>query len=132
MKRRFVNAVAFHGFDDESGVLIGGTAPDELKERLRQAIDDALPTTFAVRVATPDERYGGDDPRNIVNRLSPCGGIQIEQGATPREDHGRDIANAVADVFRPRRPRDRDGVGDALAQAWDWARGTAERLRRRR
>jgi phage replication-related protein YjqB (UPF0714/DUF867 family) len=100
MSRRFDHAVAFHGFNDEPGVLIGGTAPSELKERLREAIDRVLPARFTVRVAGLDERYGGDDPSNLVNRLSPCGGIQIEQGLCPRENYGADIANAVADVFR--------------------------------
>jgi phage replication-related protein YjqB (UPF0714/DUF867 family) len=107
MSRRFGNAVAFHGFDDEPGVLIGGTAPLELKERLRVAIEGVLPASLAVRLARPDERHGGDDPSNLVNRLSPCGGIQIEQGICPRANHGTDIANAVADVFRPVSPRKR-------------------------
>ena len=99
MSRRFAHAVAFHGFDDEPGVLIGGTAPAEVKEGLRHAIQLVLPEEFNVRVALPTERYGGDDPNNIVNRLSPCGGIQIEQGEAPRDDHGRDIADVVADFF---------------------------------
>jgi phage replication-related protein YjqB (UPF0714/DUF867 family) len=101
MSRRFAHAVAFHGFDDEPGVLIGGTAPAELKERLRDAIQQVLPERLHVRVALPTERFGGDDPDNIVNRLSPCGGIQIEQGPNPREHHGCDIADVVADLFRP-------------------------------
>jgi len=101
MSRRFARAVAFHGFDDEPGVLIGGTAPAEVKERLRDTIQQVLPRRLHVRVARPDELFGGDDPNNIVNRLSPCGGIQIEQGPRPREHHGRDIANVVADFFRP-------------------------------
>jgi hypothetical protein len=82
-------------------VLIGGTAPAEVKERLRRAIEQVLPAGLDVRVARPTERYGGDDPNNIVNRLSPCGGIQIEQGPNPRGDHGCDIADVVADLFRP-------------------------------
>jgi phage replication-related protein YjqB (UPF0714/DUF867 family) len=123
MNRRFAHAVAFHGFIDEPGVVIGGTATGELKEGLRQAIERVLPTMLEVRVASPDELYGGDDPRNIVNRLSPCGGIQIEQGPTSREVHGRDIADAVADVFRMQRKRDRQIVRDALAHAWDWLEG---------
>jgi phage replication-related protein YjqB (UPF0714/DUF867 family) len=130
MDRRFAHAVAFHGFNDEPGVLIGGTAPDELKERVRQAIERVVPTTLAVRIARPNELYGGDDPRNIVNRLSPCSGIQIEQGSTPREVYGRDIADAVADVFRTTRPRDRHRVGDAVTHAWETARATVDRLRR--
>ena len=101
MSRRFAHAVAFHGFNDEPGVLIGGTASDEVKEGLRDAIQGVLPEWLHVRVASPTELFGGDDPHNIVNRLSPCGGIQIEQGAIPRESHGCDIANVVADFFRP-------------------------------
>ena len=119
MSRRFAHAVAFHGFNDEPGVLIGGTAPAEVKERLRQAIQQVLPAGLDVRVALPDERFGGDDPNNIVNRLSPCGGIQIEQGPSPRDDHGCDIADVVADFFRPPTarspgvvaPRDRGRAG---------------------
>lgn len=98
MSRRFAHAVAFHGFDDEPGVLIGGTAPAEVKEGLRHDIQLLLPW-FNVRVAPPRELYGGDDPNNVVNRLSLCGGIQIEQGKIPRRDHGRDIADVVADFF---------------------------------
>ena len=122
MSRRFAHAVAFHGFNDEPGVLIGGTAPAEVKERLRQAIQQVLPAGLDVRVALPGERYGGDDPNNIVNRLSPCGGIQIEQGPSPRDDHGCDIADVVADFFRPAtapressaRPRDRARAGASV------------------
>ena len=51
MSRRFTHAVAFHGFNDEPGVLIGGTAPAEMKEALRQAIQDVLPAELGVRVA---------------------------------------------------------------------------------
>jgi phage replication-related protein YjqB (UPF0714/DUF867 family) len=130
MSRRFSHAVAFHGFNDEPGVLIGGTAPSELKERLKEAIDRVLPAKFAVRVARPDERYGGDDPSNLVNRLSPCGGIQIEQGPRPREDYGTDIANAVADVFRPVSPPHRDDSHKVLATLWAKARSVLNRLRR--
>ena len=121
MSRRFAHAVAFHGFNDEPGVLIGGTAPADVKEGLRQAIQAVLPSGLDVRVALPTERYGGDDPNNIVNRLSPCGGIQIEQGPSPREDHGCDIADAVADFFRPApapsetwAPRDRGRAGSTV------------------
>ena len=65
-----------------------------------------------------DERYAGDDPNNIVNRLSPCGGIQIEQGSTPRDDHAIAIADAVADVLRPRSRRDLEWLEDTMAQLW--------------
>jgi phage replication-related protein YjqB (UPF0714/DUF867 family) len=134
MSRRFAHAVAFHGFDDEPGVLIGGTAPTELKERLRQAIQQVLPERLHVRVALPTERYGGDDPDNIVNRLSPCGGIQIEQGPIPREDHGCDIADVVADFFRPATtPRESWArrIEGVLARLWEAAQSLVDRLRGR-
>lgn len=136
MSRRFAHAVAFHGFNDEPGVLIGGTAPGELKEGLRQAIQQVLPAQLDVRVALSTERYGGDDPNNIVNRLSPCGGIQIEQGSRPREDHGCDIADVVADFFRPApAPREswaRRGIEGVSARVWGAARSLVDRLRGRR
>ena len=130
MSRRFAHAVAFHGFDDEPGVLIGGTAPSELKERLSESIDRVLPARLAVRVALPDERYGGDDPSNLVNRLSPCGGIQIEQGARAREDFGPDIADAVADVFRQVSPPHRADSDKVPATLRARARLVLDRLRR--
>ena len=63
---------------------------------------------ITVRVATPDEHYGGDDERNIVNRLTHggVGGVQLEQSLPARRDHGTAIADAVASVYRRRlRPR---------------------------
>ena len=101
ISRRFTHAVAFHGFDDEPGVLIGGTAPARVKQRLARSIGQVLPAGLEARVALPDERYGGDDPSNLVNRISPCRGIQIEQGPIARADHGSDIADVVAAFFRP-------------------------------
>jgi phage replication-related protein YjqB (UPF0714/DUF867 family) len=134
MPRRFAHAVAFHGMGDEPGVLIGGTAPAEVKEGLRQAIQQVLPKGLDVRVALPTERFGGDDPNNIVNRLSPCGGIQIEQGPRPRGEHGCDIADVVADFFRPTAPREswaRRGIEGLLDRSWDAAQSLLDRLRRR-
>jgi phage replication-related protein YjqB (UPF0714/DUF867 family) len=135
MSRRFSHAVAFHGFNDEPGVLIGGTAPAEMKERLRRAIRQVLPAGLDVRVALPGEQYGGDDPNNIVNRLSPCGGIQIEQGPSARDDHGCDIADVVAEFFRPPTgPREtwaRGGIARVLARAWEAVQSLVDRLRRR-
>ena len=135
MSRRFAHAVAFHGFNDEPGVLIGGTAPAEVKERLRQAIQQVLPAELDVRVALPDERFGGDNPNNIVNRLSPCGGIQIEQGTRPRADHGLEIANVVADAFRPPPARRqawlRHGIAGLLTRVRKATQSLVDRLRGR-
>ncbi len=104
ISRGFSHAVAFHGFD-EAEVLVGGTAPGALKEEVRCALVYAtLGSGIPVRIAEPGEEFGGDDPCNIVNRLSAggAGGIQIEQSLPAREDHWRAIADAVAEVYRPR------------------------------
>jgi phage replication-related protein YjqB (UPF0714/DUF867 family) len=102
--RGFTYAVAFHGFADTEipyDILVGGRAPEALKEELKRAIEDVVGADFAVHITTPDERFGGDDERNIVNRLTAGGanGVQIEQKAGPREEYWRRIADAVAEVF---------------------------------
>jgi phage replication-related protein YjqB (UPF0714/DUF867 family) len=104
--RGFTFAVAFHGFDDEPGVLIGGAAPDDLKSELRDEIDGVLPSEFGVRVAVPGDNNAGDSEDNLVNRLTRGGlnGVQIEQGPIARSRHGLAIAEAVADVYRRHLP----------------------------
>lgn len=109
--RGFTYAVAFHGFD-ESRILIGGTAPPILKEEIRAKIVRATAgSDIAVDIARPDDRFGGDDPRNVVNRLTAGGmnGVQIEQSLAARSCHWAAIADAVALVYgrklrRPSKP----------------------------
>jgi phage replication-related protein YjqB (UPF0714/DUF867 family) len=109
--RRFRYAVAFHGFRDEE-VLIGGGASFRLKAEIASAVEDALAGTgIRVRIAGPDDVFGGDSPRNIVQRLTAdgCGGVHVEQSLRARTGHALDIADAVAGVFairlaRPERP----------------------------
>jgi phage replication-related protein YjqB (UPF0714/DUF867 family) len=98
--RPFRFAVAFHGFSDEDvlhDIVLGGLASDALKLEVKEAIERAVPS-LKVHVATPDEKYGGDSPRNIVNRLAGAG-IQIEQQPHVRDDHARAVAGAVAGVY---------------------------------
>ncbi len=102
--RGFAYAVAFHGFD-EPAILIGGTAALILKKELRAAIEAAtISSGIEVRIAQPNEQFGGDDPQNIVNRLTAGGahGIQIEQSPRARSRHCLAIADAVADVYARR------------------------------
>ena len=90
ISRGFAHAVAFHGFDEDE-ILVGGTAAPALKEQVRCALERATaPSRVRVRIAGPDEEFGGDDPCNIVNRLSAAGegGIQIEQGLRARAATG--------------------------------------------
>jgi len=97
--RLYTHAVAFHGFE-EAEILIGGAAPVTFKQDLKSAIDEALTgSDIAVRIARPDDGFNGDDPRNIVNRLCPAHGIQIEQSLRARRDFGQAIADAVASFY---------------------------------
>jgi phage replication-related protein YjqB (UPF0714/DUF867 family) len=100
--RGFAHAVAFHGYAG-SEVLVGGAAADPMKEEIAAAVRLATAgSEIVVRLATADDRLGGDDPRNIVNRLTASGGVQLEQSLAARRDHGPAIADAVADVVRGR------------------------------
>jgi phage replication-related protein YjqB (UPF0714/DUF867 family) len=99
--RGFAYSVAFHGFA-ELDILIGGQAPTTLKEEVKCAIQDAVDGSgITVRIAGASEAYGGDDPRNIVNRLSG-NGIQIEQSFEARLGYWGQIADAVASVYNPK------------------------------
>jgi phage replication-related protein YjqB (UPF0714/DUF867 family) len=110
--RRFTDAVAFHGFkpDDEghtdTDVLVGGgMASSDLKVQIASEINRVAGSSISVRVAGEEEHLDGDDPRNIVNRLTVGGanGVQIEQSASARDDaHWAVIAEAVATVYRAR------------------------------
>jgi len=101
ISRDFKYAVAFHGFS-RNGVLIGGAAPFSLKQEIQRAIERAVGSGIAVRIADPDDPLGGNSRRNVVNRLTTgdAGGIQIEQSLSAREGHGQAIADAVAAVYR--------------------------------
>jgi phage replication-related protein YjqB (UPF0714/DUF867 family) len=104
ISRGFTYAVAFHGFDDPEipyDILVGGRAPDALKEELKSAIEDVVGSDFTVHITTPDEHFGGDDEGNIVNRLTAgdANGVQIEQKNGPREKYWQPVADAVANVF---------------------------------
>ena len=103
MARRFTYAVAFHGLEEDA-VIVGGSAPTPLKHEVKGAILVATSGSgIGVRVAGPDDVFGGDDPNNIVNRLTVdgAGGIQIEQCSRARSDYGAAIAAAVVAVYRP-------------------------------
>ena len=110
LSRRFTDAVAFHGFERDEILVGGGTAAAALKPEIASAIEKKVArSNIPVRIAGPDDPFGGDDPCNIVNRLTVGGanGIQIEQSRAARTEHGNDIAEAVAGVYRLRlgRPR---------------------------
>ena len=78
-------------------------ASPDLKEQIASEITNKV-AGISVRVAGPDDLFNGDDPCNIVNRLTIGGrnGVQIEQSASARDSHWDDIAEAVANVYRSR------------------------------
>jgi phage replication-related protein YjqB (UPF0714/DUF867 family) len=106
--RGFAHAVAFHGFS-EADVLIGGAAPLALKQEIEAAVEEALAGSgILVRIAGPSDNFGGDSPKNIVNRLTAGGanGVQIEQSEEARQGFWKAIADAVSAVYREKLARD--------------------------
>lgn len=100
-RRGFGHAVAFHGFTN-AGVLIGGAAPEEVKQAVAAAVRDVLRgSTIRVRLAQPEDDLNGNDPKNIVNRLTRdgAGGVQIEQSGAARDRFWEPIATAVAETY---------------------------------
>jgi phage replication-related protein YjqB (UPF0714/DUF867 family) len=101
--RGFRYAVAFHGFvQQEPTILVGGAGPCWLKQWVAAAVRKAVADSgITVRVGRPGEPFNGDDPENIVNRLTVGGrnGVQLEQTLDARSVHGTAIADAVADVY---------------------------------
>jgi phage replication-related protein YjqB (UPF0714/DUF867 family) len=103
--RKFTHAVAFHGFEQDGILIGGGAASVALQAEIAAEILKAVAgSNICVRIAGPDDVFGGGNPGNIVNRLTVGGanGIQLEQGLTARIEHWADIAEAVARVYRRR------------------------------
>ena len=99
-ERKFEYAVSFHGMVDKR-ILVGGTGPTRLKVEIRDAIRDAIADpSIPVELAMPGETNGGTTPTNIVNRYTQAGGIQIEQSPLARRKYWKQIADAVAEVYR--------------------------------
>jgi phage replication-related protein YjqB (UPF0714/DUF867 family) len=101
--RKFTHAVAFHGFEEDGVLIGGGTESAALQAEIAAEIVKAVAeSNICVRIAGPDDVFGGDNPSNIVNRLTIGGanGVQIEQSLTARTEHWADIAEAVARVYR--------------------------------
>jgi co-chaperonin GroES (HSP10)/phage replication-related protein YjqB (UPF0714/DUF867 family) len=102
ISRRFTYAVAFHGFHKPEILIGGGSAAESLKQEIKTEIERAIAGSgICVRIASPNEQYGGDSTQNIVNRLTADreSGIQIEQSRQARSSHWQCIADAVADVY---------------------------------
>ncbi|WP_165075938.1 poly-gamma-glutamate hydrolase family protein [Paludisphaera rhizosphaerae] len=98
-KRRYDYAFSFHGKAAE-GLLVGGTGPMELKQEVAEALKKAVGDKgVEVVIAYQGQPLGGTTPSNIVNRYTDRG-IQLEQGPTARREYWKEIADAVAEVYR--------------------------------
>ena len=115
--RHIKYAIAFHGWGGDC-ICIGGSESDprppncrkeeiSLKEEIKCAIEKVVPSSIDVVLggAPGDEKcpqdFNGDNSKNIVNRLGTTG-VQIEQSGEAREKYGKAIAEAVANVIRPK------------------------------
>jgi phage replication-related protein YjqB (UPF0714/DUF867 family) len=99
---KFEYAIAFHGME-QNFICVGGNAESAdagLIEEIRDSIKHRLPGNIEVVATACSGGFSGDDPCNIVNRLGEKG-IQIEQGLDIRNDHWKEIAQAVVDVIGP-------------------------------
>jgi phage replication-related protein YjqB (UPF0714/DUF867 family) len=114
--RQFKFAIAFHGWSGDS-ICIGGSEPNPdppdcveeeitLKEEIKCAIEKVVPGSIDVVLGGAGdngcpENFNGDNSENIVNRLGRTA-VQIEQCARARDEYGKAIAEAVANVIRPK------------------------------
>jgi phage replication-related protein YjqB (UPF0714/DUF867 family) len=103
MSRRFFYGVSFHGFaqkGDEADIYIGGAAPPRLKAAVQRALNRAGLSSLKVKISTSEDssKFQGGSKENVINRLAPRRGIQLEQSEKARAFH-KEIAGAVADVF---------------------------------
>ncbi|WP_225334719.1 poly-gamma-glutamate hydrolase family protein [Halomicrobium urmianum] len=100
--RGFERAVSFHCHDND-GVVVGGRAPEPIREGVAAAVSEALAGT-GIEVSL-EGKYMGRRPENLVNWLTADGesGIQIEQSIPTVDRHWRAVADAVAEWFRDRR-----------------------------
>lgn len=93
--QEFDRAVSFHGWTGE-GVGVGGGASLAIRERVRDAVEEAIDAPVSLVTGTT---YRGDDPANIVNRLAREG-VQLEQGINVRTESWTAVADAVVDALR--------------------------------
>jgi phage replication-related protein YjqB (UPF0714/DUF867 family) len=112
LEREHRCAVSFHGFNRARrpgtttalDVIIGGQFDLDRRYDLADRIRHALPpeAAFEVYVTTScADPLAGLSPRNVVNRLAPARGIQIEQSGRLRQspDAARLVAEAVVEAL---------------------------------
>ena len=72
--RGFAYSVAFHGMAAD-GILIGGAAPQDLKQMLKTELKDVLNNSVDVKVASPNDNNSGTSAKNVVNWLTAVASV---------------------------------------------------------
>jgi len=93
--------VLLDDFDRDPTVIIGGLAEIELKRVYASKLNDALPSSYKIKIDT-NGRYDGTDTRNFVNQISKNGvnGIQIAQTRSVTRTSWRTVANACLEAHK--------------------------------
>ena len=92
-EREYQFAVAFHGWTN-SYIGVGGGAPLHVRRSIANRIRQALAGTGVTVNLETGSGYSGNNPKNIVNRLT-SNGVQIEQSLDARRQYWDRIADAV-------------------------------------
>ncbi len=99
LDRSFDWGVAFHGYSND-GILVGGTADDEQKEIVTDAISEQVPDRTVSVVERDATEYTGANPDNVLNQLAPVGQtIQLEQPTDVRQEEWASVADGVAEAL---------------------------------
>lgn len=101
-EREYEYAVSFHGVNDDY-IHVGGTAPEDLRQEVVDAIDEALPHDGSP-VALGHSGYTAESGTTLVNRLTTdqSGGIWIGQPIADRRNYWDLIAESVVSVVQDR------------------------------
>lgn len=101
-EREYEYAVSFHGVNDDY-IHVGGTAPEELRQEIVDAIDEALPHDGSP-VALGHSGYTAESDVTLVNRMTTdqSGGIWIGQPIADRRNYWDVIAESVVSVIQGR------------------------------
>lgn len=96
-----ISFVLLDDFDTESTIIIGGLAELEIKRVYAAELNDALPSSYNIKIDV-NGRYDGTDTRNFVNQISENGvnGIQIAQTRDITRTSWRTVAKACLEAHK--------------------------------
>ncbi|WP_152422695.1 poly-gamma-glutamate hydrolase family protein [Natrialba taiwanensis] len=94
----YTAAVSFHGYSGDT-VLVGGRAPDTVKQKIVDSLNELGGAT--AEVVGEGDSLSGTDTSNYVNQITQSGddGIQLEQPYSFRDNYAEESARRVAKVI---------------------------------